>query len=886
MKQIKYLISAIFLFAAVWSCTEDELGNADFVDTIVAPTEVSAMFNVTQDNTGLVTIAPTSQGAVTYTVDLGDGSDPITLKQGESIKNIFAEGEYQVKITAIGVTGLTTSVTLPLVVSFKAPENLVVEILNDEAVSKQVNVTATADNAINFDVYFGVEGVTEPITGVIGETVSYVYPEPGIYTIKVVAKGAAIETTEYIEEFEVTEIEEPLEKAPTPPYRNEVDVVSIFSDAYTNITVNEWNPGWGQSTTLTDFEVDGDNILKYDFLNYTGIVTDYDNPTNLAQMEFVHFDYWTNDAESLSLKIVNTSQADGTPEKESEIAVGDITAGEWVSVEIPLSDFTTNMSGVTQFLFVSNGVTVFIDNFYFYKQPTTVSEGIVGVWKLAPIAGALKVGPNPNDGSWWANSAEDVTGRDCLFDDSYVFGADGTFKNILDGSTWVEGWQGGSDSCATPVAPHDGSNPATFVYDEAAGKVTLNGLGAYLGIPKAYDGGELGSPADAPSAINYDVTLSNNDSAMTVVVNIGSGYWTFELVKDGAPAYSPLEGTWVVAPEAGSLGVGPGQGDTSWWTIDAAGVTQRACFFDDTFVFGADGSFMNVLGADTWIEGWQGGTDACGVPVAPHDGMNPATYTYDEAAGKLTLNGIGAYLGIPKAYNEGELASPADAPASITYDVTLANNDSEMTVDIWVGGDAWWRFKMVKEGTSTGGGSGTGGGTSSGTQIDLPVDFESATIDYTLTDFGENLSSIVEDPTNASNTVAKVVKTAAATTWAGTTIGTDTGFATNIPISLTNSIITVRVWSPDAGAPIRLKIEDANDATHTCETEVNTTVAGGWETIEFDFTNQATGTELLSVGLDNGWVYNKASIFFNFGTDGATAGEKTYYFDDVIFINN
>ena len=183
----------------------------------------------------------------------------------------------------------------------------------------------------------------------------------------------------------------------------------------------------------------------------------------------------------------------------------------------------------------------------------------------------------------------------------------------------------------------------------------------------------------------------------------------------------------------------------------------------------------------------------------------------------------------------------------------------------------------------------TGGGTpppSSGTQIDLPVDFESTTVDYTLTDFGENSSSLVTDPTDANNTVVKVVKTAIAATWAGTTIGTDSGFATNIPITLTNSKITVRVWSPDAGTPIRLKIEDANDKTHTCETEVNTTVTAGWETLEFDFTNQAPGTELLSVGLNNGWVYNKASIFFNFGTDGATAGEKTYYFDDVMFIAN
>ncbi len=31
------------------------------------------------------------------------------------------------------------------------------------------------------------------------------------------------------------------------------------------------------------------------------------------------------------------------------------------------------------------------------------------------------------------------------------------------------------------------------------------------------------------------------------------------------------------------------------------------------------------------------------------------------------------------------------------------------------------------------------------------------------------------------------------------------------------------------------------------------------------------------------FVYDKASIFFNFGTTGAVAGEKTYYFDDVAF---
>ena len=170
-----------------------------------------------------------------------------------------------------------------------------------------------------------------------------------------------------------------------------------------------------------------------------------------------------------------------------------------------------------------------------------------------------------------------------------------------------------------------------------------------------------------------------------------------------------------------------------------------------------------------------------------------------------------------------------------------------------------------------------------GSQLDLPVTFEDNSVNYSTTDFGGNISQIEVDPLNMNNKVIEVVKTTSAATWAGTTIGTPAGFTTNIPLTLSSSIMTVRVWSPDSGTPIRLKIEDSNDPTHTCETETNTTVSGGWETITFDFNNQAPGTELLSIGLGFGWTYNMASIFFNFGTEGVVAGEKTYYFDDVWF---
>lgn len=172
-----------------------------------------------------------------------------------------------------------------------------------------------------------------------------------------------------------------------------------------------------------------------------------------------------------------------------------------------------------------------------------------------------------------------------------------------------------------------------------------------------------------------------------------------------------------------------------------------------------------------------------------------------------------------------------------------------------------------------------GGNVNPGDPVTLPVTFDDENVNYGLTDFGGNVSEIVEDPTNSANMVAKSIKTDAAETWAGTTIGGNTGFADPIAFSEGNTTFTVKVWSPDADTPIRLKVENSSDQTVSVETETNTTVAGDWETLSFDFSNEAPGTEPISFSK----VYQKCSIFFNFGTDGATAGEKTYYWDDVEF---
>ena len=165
-----------------------------------------------------------------------------------------------------------------------------------------------------------------------------------------------------------------------------------------------------------------------------------------------------------------------------------------------------------------------------------------------------------------------------------------------------------------------------------------------------------------------------------------------------------------------------------------------------------------------------------------------------------------------------------------------------------------------------------------GDPVDLPIDFQNENINYALTDFGGNSSLLIEDPNNTGNMIVQTTKTDAAATWAGTTMSTNAGFLSPIPVTQNSTKMYVHVWSPDANIPIRLKIEDSNDPTRSVETQILNTTANTWEVLEFDFTNQATGTAALNVN----YTFNMASIFFNFGSEG-TVPEKIYYFDNISF---
>jgi hypothetical protein len=140
-------------------------------------------------------------------------------------------------------------------------------------------------------------------------------------------------------------------------------------------------------------------------------------------------------------------------------------------------------------------------------------------------------------------------------------------------------------------------------------------------------------------------------------------------------------------------------------------------------------------------------------------------------------------------------------------------------------------------------------------------------------------STIVDDPKGGTNKVGRVVKPGSGVPfYAGTTVVTvANGGLPKIGFTSTAKTMTVRVWSPDAGIPVRLKVEDIADGAKSVETEATVTLASGWQTLTFNFANPVSGTPALDLAN----TYNKVTIFFNFGTNGTG---KTYFFDDITFV--
>lgn len=165
--------------------------------------------------------------------------------------------------------------------------------------------------------------------------------------------------------------------APTPT-TNAANVISIFSNQYSNVPVDYYNGYWQpyQTTQSADFEVNGDNILNYTNFNFVGI--QFATPTiNATSMTHLRMSIYLPNAlpvgANFKIRLVDFG-SDGVFGGGNDTGhtitytAPTLVSQNWINFEIPLASFTGLASRAHLAQLILEGANIssfYADNIYF-----------------------------------------------------------------------------------------------------------------------------------------------------------------------------------------------------------------------------------------------------------------------------------------------------------------------------------------------------------------------------------------------------------------------------------------------------------------------------------------------------------------------------------------
>ena len=354
MKKLNYIIGILFI--ALMAGCQDEDGDITFADDASAPQNLSALFTITQDNTGLVTLKPNGENVISFELFYGHGesAEPVSLAIGEYTTHIYPEGIYDVRIIATGINGKTSEITLPLTVTFRAPENLDVDVAYVTGNPYLINVTAKADYETYFEITYGDDINAAPAQFNEGTAQSHTYAASGTYTVTVTAYSGGAATTVYTEDVLIS---------------NPMALPITFQDAGLNYSFG--NFGNAISTVVDNPDANGINTSSKVAMQvknpgaevWAGSLLTLDTPiTNLGSMHMFKVKVWSPAAGvTFLLKLENL--ADATI--NHEVAAVTTVANQWEELTYDFSGANAAQSYSNVIMFCNFGVVGGGETYYF-----------------------------------------------------------------------------------------------------------------------------------------------------------------------------------------------------------------------------------------------------------------------------------------------------------------------------------------------------------------------------------------------------------------------------------------------------------------------------------------------------------------------------------------
>ncbi len=191
-----YIFVFLMAFICLSGCDKEGIdADIDFLNT-AAVTNPGQLIQITNDNSGKVTITPTAEGAVSFVVMFGHGSGneaQAEVQPGHNAVHHYPEGNYTITILSRSLSGEEVATTVPLEVIYRAPENLqVTPVVN----AHDLTISASADYAASYLVYFGEEEGEVGVPLANNASITHTYEQAGEYEVKVVALSGGAATTE------------------------------------------------------------------------------------------------------------------------------------------------------------------------------------------------------------------------------------------------------------------------------------------------------------------------------------------------------------------------------------------------------------------------------------------------------------------------------------------------------------------------------------------------------------------------------------------------------------------------------------------------------------------------------------------------------------------